>query len=133
MKGRIFIGTSGWNYKSWAAGVFYPNRLKPADWFAPYSGNFGSVEVNNTFFHLPQKSVFESWYRQTPPEFVFALKASRFITHMKKLSEPRQHVTLFLRRASGLREKLQVVLFQLPPFWKYNPDRLEKFCSFVSK
>src|SRR5690349_15549486 len=110
--GRVFIGTSGWNYKHWAGGVFYPAGLKPSGWLNFYYQKFPTVEVNNTFYRLPEKRVFESWHQQTPPGFVFTVKASRFITHMKKLKDIEEHAGLFLERASGLREKLHVVLFQ---------------------
>lgn len=131
MGGDLFIGTSGWNYKSWGAGLFYPSNVKSAEWLRFYTQSFGSVEVNNTFYRLPEKHVFESWREQTPRDFVFTIKASRFITHMKKLLEPEEHVATFLRRASGLERKLHVLLFQLPPFWKFNPDRLDALCRFV--
>jgi uncharacterized protein YecE (DUF72 family) len=90
------------------------------------------VEVNNTFYRLPEKRVFESWNAQTPEHFTFAVKASRFITHMKKLMDPEEHAALFLERASGLGEKLHLVLFQLPPFWKFNCERLGSLCRFLA-
>src|SRR4051794_29967734 len=124
MPGRVFIGTSGWNYKAWAGGVFYPQGLKPAAWLEFYAHRFNSVEVNNSFYRLPERRVFETWRRGTPAHFVFPVKASRFISHMKKLLEPEEHAAMFLERAAGLGPKLHVVLFQLPPFWNFNGDRL---------
>jgi uncharacterized protein YecE (DUF72 family) len=133
MPGRLRIGTSGWNYKAWAGGVFYPEGLSTARWLDFYSQQFGSVEVNNTFYRLPEQRVFESWRDETPKDFVFAVKASRFITHMKKLADPQEHVALFLDRASGLGSKLELVLFQLPPFWKFNAERLAALGQFLSR
>jgi uncharacterized protein YecE (DUF72 family) len=129
--GRAFVGTSGWSYKHWANGVFYPSGLQPAAWLAFYAGAFDSAEINNTFYHLPEPHVFEEWRDRTPAGFTFAVKASRFITHMKKLKEPEQHVARFLTHAAALRGKLGVVLFQLPPFWKFNAARLDGLLAFV--
>jgi uncharacterized protein YecE (DUF72 family) len=121
--------------KAWQliTGALYPEGLKPPQWLGYYARHFDTVEVNNTFYHLPEERVFETWREQTPVGFTFALKASRFITHMKKLAQPEEHVARFLRRASGLRHKLGIVLFQLPPFWKFNPERLERLCAFVRR
>lgn len=129
--GRAFVGTSGWNYRHWADGVFYPAACKPPDWLEFYAGVFDAVEINNTFYHLPSPEVFARWRDQTPACFTFAVKASRFITHMKKLSEPGVHVSHFLSHAAELREKLGVVLFQLPPFWKFNGGRLDGLLEFM--
>lgn len=133
MSGRYFVGTSGWNYKHWSEGVFYPSGLKTSEWLNHYAQHFDSVEINNSFYRLPEKRVFKKWYETSPAIFIFAVKASRFITHMKKLAKPEDHVTLFLENASGLREKLGAVLFQLPPYWKFNQDRLEEFFHFMRR
>ncbi len=133
MAGCVFVGTSGWNYKAWGGGLFYPAEVKPNRWLDYYTQHFNSVEVNNTFYHLPQKSVFEAWRTQTPDSFRFAIKASRFVTHMKKLIDPAEHVALFLKRAAGLKEKLEVVLFQLPPFWKFNRERLVQLGAYLCR
>lgn len=129
--GRTFIGTSGWNYRDWANGMFYPPECKPQDWLGFYASVFNSVEINNTFYHLPSPGVFAKWHDQTPAGFTFAVKANRFITHMKKLAEPELHVARFLTHAAELREKLGVVLFQLPPFWKFNASRLAGLLEFM--
>lgn len=131
--GRAFIGTSGWNYRHWADGVFYPPECKPPDWLGFYAGVFDSVEINYTFYHLPSPEVFAKWHEQTPAAFTFAVKASRFITHMKKLAEPEVHVERFLTHASELRRKLGVVLFQLPPFWKFNGERLGGLLAYIDE
>lgn len=131
MKSTQFrIGTSGWNYKHWS-GIFYPPDLNQKNWLDHYCRFFNTVEINNTFYHLPKKEVFEKWYSSVPDNFLFVIKASRFITHMKKLKEPQVSVKNFLENISVLREKLGPVLFQLPPFWKINLERLEGFLSFL--
>ena len=117
--GQFHIGTSGWNYSHWR-GVFYPEGLPTHEWLEHYSGIFHTVEINNTFYHLPAAKTFNAWNRQAPQGFIFAVKANRFITHMKKLKDPKQPVGLFLRRARRLGHHLGPVLFQLPPHWK--PD-----------
>jgi len=130
---HVYIGTSGWNYDAWSDGVFYPPKLAVSRWLEFYARHFDTVEVNNTFYHLPEKRVFSQWRKHTPRDFVFAVKASRFITHMKKLAEPQQHVARFLRRAHALEGKLGVVLFQLPPFWKFNAERLRGLAAYLKR
>jgi len=133
VKARCFVGTSGWNYEHWSGGVFYPAGLKRPDWFRHYCRHFRSVEINNSFYRLPEKSVFQKWHDASPDDFTFAVKASRFITHMKKLAQPGDHIPLFLENAAGLGEKLGILLFQLPPYWKFNPDRLSAFSCFIAR
>jgi len=130
---RFYIGTSGWNYESWSDGVFYPSKLSTARWLEFYAKHFGTVEVNNTFYRLPEKRVFREWQKRTPQDFVFAVKASRFITHMKKLAEPQRHLARFLGHARELGRKLSVVLVQLPPFWKFDEKRLEAFAGYLAQ
>ena len=130
--GRALIGTSGWNYRHWADGVFYPRACKPAAWLEFYASTFDTVEINNTFYHLPEPSVFKHWHDATPVGFSFAVKASRFITHMKKLAEPETHVSRFLAHAAELREKFAVILFQLPPFWKFDARRLADLLHYMA-
>jgi uncharacterized protein YecE (DUF72 family) len=122
----IRVGTSGWNYTHWA-GPFYPRELAQDRWLRFYAERFSTVEINNSFYNLPEAGVFRSWGDSVPDDFVFSVKASRYITHMKKLKDPRDSVHRFVDRASGLDEKLGPVLFQLPPRWKVNPGRLEAF------
>ena len=126
MGGRAHIGTSGWSYPHWR-GVFYPKNLRGEAWLGHYASLFGTVEVNNTFYQLPEASTFRHWYREVPRSFVFAVKGSRFLTHMKKLQAPRGALKRFLRRVTILKEKLGPVLFQLPPRFKVNPERLADF------
>jgi len=130
-QGKAYIGTSGWQYRHWGDGVFYPAELKPKEWFQYYCQYFDTVEINNTFYHLPKREVFEKWRENSPENFHFVVKASRFITHLKKLSDPQSSTLKFLQHASGLGEKLAVVLFQLPPFWNLDLDRLGEFVDYL--
>ncbi len=132
-KGHVYIGTSGWNYKHWGGGVFYPPDLPQRLWLPFYCQYFDTVEINNTFYHLPEKKVFENWRKTTPENFLFVVKASRFITHMKKLKEPETSTKRFLENASGLGNKLGPILFQLPPFWNLDLARLEDFLTYLQR
>lgn len=113
-KGKIIVGTSGWNYGHWK-GTFYPGDLPVKDWLKYYYEHFNSVELNTSFYHLPKRKTFENWKDAVPAEFVFTVKASRYITHLKKLSEPEESLNKLLDNARGLEYKLGPVLFQLPP------------------
>lgn len=127
-KGKIYIGTSGWSYKHWK-GNFYPRTIKDSDEFTFYQNYFKTVEINNSFYHLPLESTFIQWRKNTPKDFLFSVKASRFITHMKKLKVDNDGLEVFLKRARKLKEKLGPVLFQLPPGWKLNLERFESFLN----
>jgi uncharacterized protein YecE (DUF72 family) len=131
-KGNLFIGTSGWSYKHWK-GNFYPADLKAADQFDWYKKHFDTVELNNSFYHLPDIKTFKNWKKNTPGDFIFAVKASRFITHMKKLKVDKESLRLFFYHAGKLDEKLGCVLFQLPPKWKINIDRFKSFLAALPK
>jgi uncharacterized protein YecE (DUF72 family) len=124
MKGSVFIGTSGWNYKHWAYGRFYPRGLAQKDWLSFYATKFGTVELNNTFYRLPSPETFAHWATTAPVGFTFAAKASRFITHIKRLRDPEESVRLFLSRLSPLGKKRGPILFQLPPQMKADRERL---------
>lgn len=126
----IRIGTSGWVYSHWR-GIFYPPDLRPRDWLAFYCGTFDTVEINNSFYRLPSVEAFDGWYTQAPPEFQYAVKASRYITHLRKLKEPEEPVRTFFERASRLAEKLGPVLYQLPPNWHVNLARFETFLAVL--
>jgi uncharacterized protein YecE (DUF72 family) len=126
MAARIFIGTSGWHYKHWI-GAFYPPKLPTAKMLDFYLRHFDTVEVNNSFYRLPNPDTLQAWREQTPKDFVFAVKGSRFITHNKKLKEPHHALQNLLPRVEVLGEKLGPVLFQLPPSWRVNQARLEEF------
>ena len=120
------IGTSGWHYPHWR-GTFYPEDLPEQGRLAYYAGIFDTVEINNSFYRLPSEETLRDWAERTPPGFVFACKASRYITHVKKLKDPDQSLASFLDRIAVLGDKLGPVLFQLPPRWRPNAARLEAF------
>jgi uncharacterized protein YecE (DUF72 family) len=122
----VRIGCSGWQYKQWRGG-FYPAGLPTSRWFDHYARHFDTVEVNNTFYRLPEAATFAAWARRAPRGFVFSVKASRFLTHMKKLKDPEEPLARFFTRASRLRRTLGPVLYQLPPRWPVNEDRLRGF------
>jgi uncharacterized protein YecE (DUF72 family) len=130
---KIFIGTSGYIYSHWEDGVFYPTGLPKSKKLEYYSKHFDTVELNSTFYRLPEGKTFESWYKRTPQNFIFALKAWRFITHIKKLKDCKDLFETFLKRALILKEKLGPILFQLPPFLKANFQVFEDFCQMVKK
>jgi uncharacterized protein YecE (DUF72 family) len=122
------IGCSGWQYKHWR-GDFYPDKLPQHRWLAYYAARFNTVEINNTFYRLPEAAVFSKWEEQAPPGFLYAVKASRFLTHMKKLKDPEEPIDRFLQRARDLHATLGPVLFQLPPRWPLNIERLRGFLT----
>jgi uncharacterized protein YecE (DUF72 family) len=111
---RVWLGTSGWQYRDWR-GRFYPRQLPQARWLEHYAGHFCTVEVNNSFYRLPSAETFASWRVRTPEDFVFVVKASRYLSHVKRLQEPEEPVDLLVERASHLGAKLGPVLLQLPP------------------
>ena len=131
-KGKWYIGTSGWHYKHWI-GKFYPADLKPEEQLDYYLMFFDTVEINNSFYRLPTRETFLKWHGDTPSKFLFSVKASRYITHMKKLNEADDAIELFLSHAGALAEKLATVLFQLPPGWKVNPERFDKFLGVLPR
>ena len=113
----IHIGTSGWHYNHWK-GPFYPQGYSPRDFLRYYVERFQTVEINNSFYQLPRVETLKTWRRSVPGEFIFAVKASRYITHMKKLKGCREAISHFLKVISVLGDKLGPILFQLPPRWK---------------
>lgn len=129
---RAQIGTSGFYYDHWKDGVFYPKDLTKKEWFQFYASRFKSVELNNTFYRLPREKTFKDWYQKSPPGFVFALKGSRFISHVKKFKDSQEAWVNFYNRAKLLKEKLGPVLFQTPPSWRVNLDRLKDFLEVAS-
>jgi uncharacterized protein YecE (DUF72 family) len=126
----IHIGTSGWHYDHWK-GPFYPEDLPAQEMLPYYVGHFRTVEINNSFYQLPKKATLELWRNTVPDGFVFSMKGSRYITHMKKLKDPSRTVPPLLEVAGVLSEKLGPVLFQLPPRWRINPERLDLFLQFL--
>ena len=132
MKADIRIGTSGYHYKHWVE-TFYPAKTPPSKMLAYYIKQFDTLELNNSFYRLPTIAAFELWRRTTPKNFVFAVKASRFITHNKKLKDPQNALDNILPRAEHLGKKLGPVLFQLPPGWKVNLERLEGLLEILPR
>jgi uncharacterized protein YecE (DUF72 family) len=118
-----YVGTSGWQYRDWR-GPFYTADLAQNRWLEYYAARFATVEVNNTFYRLPERSTFEEWAARTPDDFVIAMKASRYLTHIRRLRDPSEPVIRMLDRARGLKQKLGPVLLQLPPNLAADPTRL---------
>jgi uncharacterized protein YecE (DUF72 family) len=119
------IGTSGWQYPHWRE-RFYPAGLPQAKWLEHYAERFATVEVNNAFYRLPESSTFEAWRSRTPDDFVLTVKASRYITHLKRLREPAEPVRLLLDRARHLESKLGPILLQFPPNLKADLGALDE-------
>ena len=126
----IRIGTSGYHYKHWQ-GPFYTTGIPDSKMLEFYARHFSTVELNNTFYRLPTESAFDDWRRSTPSYFVFAVKASRFLTHNKKLKDPQNALEKLLPRIVHLGTKLGPVLFQLPPKWHVNYDRLQALLQLL--
>lgn len=127
---HIHIGTSGWSYKHWR-GNFYPDNLTEKQYLKYYSEHFSTVEINSSFYHLPQEIAINHWIETVPEDFIFSVKASRYITHMKKLTDPEKSVALFFERIECFKDKLGPVLFQLPPHFEFNPQRLKSFLKVL--
>jgi uncharacterized protein YecE (DUF72 family) len=128
----IRIGTSGWVYSHWRE-IFYPAQLSQNNWFRYYADRFDTVEINNTFYRLPTTATFAKWRAQVPPGFLYAVKASRFLTHLKKLKDPEQPLQTFIEHAALLGETLGPILYQLPPRWRLNLPRFEDFLALLPK
>ncbi|KPJ64980.1 hypothetical protein AMJ44_11595 [candidate division WOR-1 bacterium DG_54_3] len=133
MAKKVYIGTSGWMYDHWGEGVFYPGDLPKSKWLDYYQKYFDTVEINNTFYHLPKEQTFKNWHKAASKKFIYAVKANRFITHIKKLNKAKDSVKLFMGRTKLLKENLGPILYQLPPRWKANPERLRDFTKHLSK
>ena len=124
--GEIYIGTSGWSYSHWK-GFFYPANISAAQMLEEYVRHFRTTEINSSFYRLPSRKTLVQWWKSAPADFVFSVKASRYITHMKKLKEPEDNVSTLLGRIKMLGDKLGPILFQLPPRWHCNEERLAAF------
>jgi uncharacterized protein YecE (DUF72 family) len=120
----LFVGTSGWQYKDWR-GAFYPEGCPTRLWLEEYATRFATVEINNAFYRLPSRETFEAWRERTPPDFVVAVKASRFLTHIKRLRDPEEPVHRLMTHAAGLGDRLGPVLLQLPPTLRADPALLD--------
>jgi uncharacterized protein YecE (DUF72 family) len=124
----LYVGTSGYSYKEWK-GSFYPEKLPAREMLAYYATRLPAVEINNTFYRLPQKSMLENWREQVPTGFKFSVKASQKITHFKRLKESEEETKYLLDTTATLQNRLGPVLFQLPPNMKKDLSRLESFLA----
>lgn len=136
---RLYVGTSGWVYGDWSfdyaqdkLNYFYPPKLPKRKWLEYYSGHFKTVEVNATFYHQMKPKTFENWAKTVPSDFVFAIKASRFITHVKRLKVTNSSVIQIIEPASVMGEKLGPILLQLPPRLKADAKRLADFLQMFT-
>ncbi|MFB7467357.1 DUF72 domain-containing protein [Streptomyces sp. NPDC056224] len=120
----MLVGTSGWQYKDWR-GVLYPPELPQRLWLEEYARQFATVENNNAFYRLPTAEIFGSWRERTPEGFVMAVKASRYLTHLKRLRDPEEPVHRLMERAAGLGDRLGPVLLQLPPAFREDVGVLD--------
>lgn len=128
--GRIRVGCSGWDYSHWR-GRFYPADLPRGRWLEAYATAFDTVELNNSFYRLPSVEQFASWRARTSADFLFAVKASRYLTHVKRLRDPAEPMQRLLEAASGLGPKLGPLLYQLPPRWVPDAGRLEMWLEVL--
>ncbi|MET9735405.1 DUF72 domain-containing protein [Streptomyces sp. NPDC006458] len=120
----LYVGTSGWQYRDWR-GVLYPAGVPVRLWLEEYAGRFATVEINNAFYRLPTRENFEAWRGRVPGDFVVAVKASRYLTHIKRLKTPEEPVDRLLSHAAGLGDRLGPVLLQLPPNLRADPGLLD--------
>lgn len=127
---EYYVGTSGWHYEDWR-GLFYPKELARSKWLELYAQHFATVELNNSFYRLPSEKAFVNWREASPKGFIFAVKVSRFMTHIKRLKDVEEPLQNFLKRADLLKDKLGPLLYQLPPNMKRNDDRLEAFLAVL--
>jgi uncharacterized protein YecE (DUF72 family) len=126
----VHIGCSGWNYRHWR-GRFYPKGLPVSRWFHFYAETFDTVEINNSFYRLPKASTFEAWREQAPPAFRYAVKANRFLTQAKKLKDCEEPLARMMAPVRSLDDRLGPILYQLPPHFRCNTDRLERFLRLL--
>ncbi|MBO9542554.1 DUF72 domain-containing protein [bacterium] len=126
MAGRCRIGTSGWAYPHWR-GPFYPRELAPGAWLDYYARHFDTVEINRSFYRLPTPEAAAAWAAAVPEDFCFAVKASRYLTHLKKLKDPAPALSRLFAAIAPLGDKLGPVLYQLPPRWRFDAERLAGF------
>jgi len=128
---EVWVGTSGYVYRHWRRGVFYPAGLRARDELAWYAARFRTVELNNPFYRLPTPGSFARWADQTPDDFVFSVKVSRYISHVQRLREPADSLARFLEHAEVLGPKLGPLLVQLPPQFQLDLRRLEEFLAIL--
>lgn len=131
-KGRAYIGTSGWHYKTWQ-GVYYPEELKTGEWLAYYAKRYKTTEINNSFYRLPKPETVLNWVAQVPKRFKFCPKISRYLSHTKRLLEPEEALRRFFDVFDLIKKHMGPVLVQLPPNAKFNYDRAEHFFQVLKK
>ncbi len=129
---KIRIGTSGWYYDHWKE-LFYPAGLPKSKWFEHYAQHFDTVEINNTFYQLPKQETLENWHKLAPKGFLYAVKANRYITHIKRLKDTSEELERFFKAVGILGEKLGPVLYQLPPSLHQDLDLLEAFIKLLPR
>jgi uncharacterized protein YecE (DUF72 family) len=129
--GEFRVGTSGWSYKDWAGGVFYPSEVKPGKWLEYYSTQFDCVELNASFYRMPQEQTLKDWQARVPAHFKFCPKMSRFITQLKKLRDVEEPLSTFFERFDILKSCLGPVLIQLPPSLGFHRGRTEHFFQLL--
>jgi uncharacterized protein YecE (DUF72 family) len=132
MAGDVRIGCSGWSYPHWRA-VFYPEKLPAREHFAFYARHFNTVELNSSFYRQPTRERFEAWRKDAPPGFLFAVKGSRYVTHIKRLAVEQKSIDLVVESALGLGDKLGPILFQLQANFQLDLERLERFLGMLPK
>lgn len=128
---NLYVGTSGYSYKEWK-GHFYPEDLSEKEFLKFYGTKLNAVEINNTFYRLPKESIVTSWADQVPETFAFSIKASQRITHIKRLKEVGDETEYLMRVVRTLKQRLGVVLFQLPPNMKKDIERLRGFLKLLA-
>lgn len=128
----VRVGTSGWQYRHWA-GDFYPAELPTSEWLAYYVERFDTVELNASFYRLPRAEAFAAWGRRVPDGFRFAVKASRYLTHVKRLKDPDEPLDRFWTRVRRLGDRCGPVLYQLPPHWRPDWQRLDAFLAAIPR
>ena len=129
-KGKLFIGTSGWVYSHWGK-IFYPENLTGKDKLKYFSKYFKTTEINYSFYHLPSRETFQKWYQETSADFIFSVKASRFITHIKRLKNVEKPWKIFFKNALNLKEKLGPILFQFPPNFRATEENIKRLEDFL--
>ena len=128
----IRIGTSGWYYNHWL-GLFYPDKLPKSKWFEHYAAHFDTVEINNTFYHQPKPQSLKRWHKLAPENFIYSVKANRYITHIKRLKDVSEPLERFFEGVGLLKEKLGPILYQLPPSFHKDLDLLETFIKLLPR
>ncbi|WP_353685584.1 DUF72 domain-containing protein [Thermodesulfovibrio sp. 3462-1] len=129
---NYYIGTSGWQYGHWK-GIFYPEQLRYSEWLSYYCRHFSTVEINVTFYRDVRPSTFQKWYTLTPEDFLFSVKLSRQITHFKRLRVDKNLLNSFIEKYASLKEKLGIILIQLPPGLKFDESLFNDFVSLIDK